>query len=67
MIEQYRGYEFKVFWSSIEKGFVFCIFSMDGVGIKESSPYVYEENAVLGAKESIDWIIEKNIAIGKGV
>lgn len=59
MIEQYRGYEIKVFWSKTENGFVFCIFSMDGVGIKESGAYVYEENAVLGAKESIDWMVQK--------
>lgn len=54
MIEQYRGYEIKVFWSNIAKGYIFCIFSMDGVGIKESGVYVYEENAILGAKETID-------------
>lgn len=59
MIEQYKGYEIKVYWSSIEKGYVFCVFSMDGEGITESEPYFYEENAILGAKETIDRIIER--------
>ena len=59
MIELYKGYEIKVFWSNIEKGYVFCVFSMDGEGIMESSPYFYEENALLGAKETIERIIQK--------
>lgn len=59
MIEQYKGYEIKVFWSSMEKGYVFCIFTGDGVGIRESGAYFYEENARLGAKETIDRIIER--------
>ena len=54
MIEQYKGYEIKVYWSSIEKGYIFCVFSKDGEGIMESVPYFYEENAVQGAKEVID-------------
>ena len=60
MIEQYKGFEIKVFWSNIEKGYVFCVFSMDGEGIMESDPYFYEENAVLGAKEVIDRLVEKS-------
>lgn len=59
MVEQYKGYEIKVFWSEIEKGYVFCVFDMNGIGIMESSAYFYEENAVLGAKEAIDQIINK--------
>ena len=59
MLEQYRGYEIKVFWSNIEKGYVYCVFSEDGEGILESAPYFYEENAVLGAKETVDRIIQK--------
>lgn len=59
MIEQYKGYEIKVFWSNINKGYVFCVFDMDGVGIKESEPYFYEENALLGARETVDEIIQK--------
>ena len=45
MIEQYRGYEIKVYWSNIDLGYVFCVFSMDGEGIMESGAYFYEENA----------------------
>ncbi len=59
MIEKYRGYEINVFWSSIDNGFVFCVFSMDGEGIMESKPYFYEENAMSGAKETIDRMIQK--------
>ena len=59
MVEQYKGYEIKVFRSSIYKGYVFCVFDMDGMGIKESGPYVYEENALPGARETIDEIIQK--------
>lgn len=58
MIEQYRGYEIRVFFSSIDNGYVFCIFSLDGVGIMESNPYFYEENAILGARETVDRYIE---------
>ena len=58
MIEQYRGYEIKVYWSNIDNGYVFCIFSLDGVGIMESRTYFYEENALLGAKETVDRYIE---------
>ena len=42
MIEQYRGYEIKVYWSNIEQGYVFCIFTNDGTGIIESNVYHYE-------------------------
>ena len=59
MVEHYKGYEIKVYWSNIEKGYVFCVFSMDGEGIMESDPYFYEENAVLGAKEVIDRLLER--------
>ena len=48
-----------MFWSNIEKGYVFCVFSKDGEGIMESDPYFYEENAVLGAKEVIERLVEK--------
>ena len=58
MIEQYRGYEIRVFWSNIDNGYVFCIFSLDGAGIMESNPYFYEENAILGARETVDRYIE---------
>ena len=58
MMEQYRGYEIKVFWSNIDNGYVFCIFSLEGVGIMESNPYFYEENAILGARETVDRYIE---------
>lgn len=58
MIEQYRGYEIRVFWSNIDNGYVFCIFSLDGVGIMESGTYFYEENALLGARETVDRYIE---------
>ena len=58
MMEQYRGYEIKVFWSNIDNGYVFCIFSLEGVGIMESTPYFYEENAILGARETVDRYIE---------
>ena len=54
MIEQYRGYEIKVYWSDIEMGYVFCVFSKDGEGIKESGAYFYEENAWLGAREAVE-------------
>nr|WP_300858452.1 hypothetical protein [uncultured Acetatifactor sp.] len=59
MVEQYKGYEIKVFWSNIEKGYVFCVFSKDGEGIMESGVYFYEENALLGAKETIDRLIQR--------
>ena len=59
MIEQYKGYEIKVYWSNIEQGYVFCVFSKDGEGIMESVPYFYEENAVQGAKEVIDRLLER--------
>lgn len=59
MTEQYKGYEIKVFWSDIEKGYLFCVFSVDGEGIMESEPYFYEENALLGARETIDRIVEE--------
>ena len=58
MIEQYRGYEIKVYWSNIDLGYVFCVFSMDGEGIMESGTYFYEENAWMGAKETVDRYIE---------
>ena len=58
MIEQYRGYEIKVFWSEIEQGYVFCIFTGDGTGIIESNVYHYEKFALLGAKETVDRYIE---------
>lgn len=58
MVEQYRGYEIRVFWSNIEQGYVFCVFDMDGRGILESESYYYEENALLGAKETVDRYIE---------
>ena len=35
-MEQYKGYEIKVYWSSIDLGYVFCVFSKDGEGIMES-------------------------------
>lgn len=60
MTEYYMGYEIRVFWSEIEMGYVFCIFSMDGTGIMESSAYCYAENALLGARETIDRFIEVN-------
>lgn len=59
MIEQYRGYEIKVFWSEIDNGYVFCIFTSDGTGIVESNVYHYEKFALLGARETVD--IEKNV------
>lgn len=59
MVEQYKGYEIKVFWSNIEKGYVFCVFNKDGEGIMESGVYFYEENALLGAKETIDRLIQR--------
>ena len=34
-------------------------FSVDGEGIMESEPYFYEENALLGARETIDRIVEE--------
>ena len=58
MIEQYRGYEIRVFFSNIEQGYVFCVFDMDGRGILESNVYHYKEYALLGAKETIDRFIE---------
>ncbi len=58
MIEQYRGYEIKVYWSNIDLGYVFCVFSKDGEGILESGAYFYEENAWMGAKETVDRYIE---------
>ena len=57
MIEQYRGYEIKVFWSEINNGYVFCIFTSDGTGIIESNVF-YEENAWMGARETVDRYIE---------
>lgn len=60
MIEQYKGYEIKVYWSDIEMGYVFCVFSKDGEGIKESGAYFYEENAWPGAREAMDWLVEKS-------
>ncbi|NDO51871.1 hypothetical protein FMM75_21660 [Lachnospiraceae bacterium MD335] len=59
MIEQYKGYEIKVYWSNIDLGYVFCVFSKDGEGILESGAYFYEENAVQGAKEVIDRLLER--------
>ena len=59
MVEQYKGYEIKVNQSNIYKGYVFSVFDTDGIGIKESGPYVYEENALLGARETVDEIIQK--------
>lgn len=58
MIEQYKGYEIKVYWSNIDLGYVFCVFSMDGEGIMESGTYFYEENAWMGARETVDRYIE---------
>ena len=58
MIEQSRGYEIKVYWSNIDLGYVFCVFSMDGEGIMESGTYFYEENAWIGARETVDRYIE---------
>ena len=58
MTEQYRGYEIKVYWSNIDLGYVFCVFSMDGKGIMESGTYFYEENAWIGARETVDRYIE---------
>lgn len=58
MIEQYKGYEIRVFFSNIDNGYVFCVFSLDGVGIMESGTYFYEENAILGARETVDRYIE---------
>ena len=52
MIEQYRGYEIKVYWSNIEQGYVFCIFTNDGTGIIESNVYHYEKFALMGARET---------------
>lgn len=59
MIEQYKGYEIKIYWSENDMGYVFCVFSMDGEGIEESGAYFYEENALLGARETIDRLVEK--------
>lgn len=58
MIEQYRGYEIRVFWSEIDNGYVFCIFTSDGTGIIESNVYHYEKFALPGAKETVDRYIE---------
>ena len=58
MTEQYRGYEIKVFWSNIEQGYVFCIFTRDGTGTIESGVYHYEKFALMGARETVDRYIE---------
>ncbi len=66
MVEQYRGYEIKVFWSNIEKAYVFCVFSENGEGIMESESYHYEEYALLGARETVDNIIQRRERLGAG-
>ena len=66
MVEQYKGYEIKVDWSDIEMGYVFCVFSKDGEGLKESGAYFYEENALLGARETIDRLVEKEEMAAEG-
>ena len=50
MIEQYRGYEIKVYWSNIEQGYVFCIFTNDGTGIIESNVSVSYTHLTLPTK-----------------
>lgn len=65
MVEQYKGYEIKVYWSDIEMGYVFCIFNK-GEGIKESGAYFYEENAWMGAREAVDWLVEKEEMAAEG-
>ena len=54
MIEQYKGYEIKVYWSENDMGYVFCVFSRDGEGIEESGAYFYEENALIAARAAAD-------------
>ena len=66
MVEQYKGCEIKVYWSDIEMGYVFCVFSKDGEGLKESGAYFYEENALLGARETIDRLVEKEEMAAEG-
>ena len=56
--QEYLALTIKVYWSSIEKGYIFCVFSKDGEGIMESGTYFYEENAWMGAKETVDRYIE---------
>ena len=58
LFEEYRGYEIKVFWSEINNGYVFCIFTSDGTGIIESNVYHYEKFALPGARETVDRYIE---------
>ena len=52
MVEQYKGYEIKVYWSDIEMGYVFCVFSKDGEGLK--------------ARETIDRLVEKEEMAAEG-
>ncbi len=66
MIEQYKGYEIKVYWSENDMGYVFCVFSRDGEGIEESGAYFYEENALLGARKAVDWLVEKEELAAEG-
>ena len=66
MVEQYKGYEIKVYWSDIEMGYVFCVFSKEGEGLKESGAYFYEEKALLGARETIDRLVEKEEMAAEG-
>ena len=66
MIEQYKGYEIKVYWSENDMGYVFCVFSRDGEGIEESGAYFYEENALLGAREAVDRLVEKEESAAEG-
>ena len=62
---RYKGYEINVYWSDIEMGYVFCIFNK-GEGIKESGAYFYEENAWMGARETVDWLVEKEEMAAEG-
>lgn len=55
MREKYKDYIVNIEWSNESLGYVFQIYREDGTEILSSiDPYMYMENALIGARESID-------------
>lgn len=55
MREKYKDYIVNIEWSNESLGYIFQIYREDGAEILSSiDPYMYMENALIGARESID-------------
>ena len=55
MQEIYRGYKIDIQWSDESLGYSFQIYNKDEVEVSSSiDPYMYMENALIGAKEVVD-------------